>query len=270
MDASTAPNGADSPATPPNKVIFFDLDDTLLDRHPARIAGMRRVQLVFGFQFPSFSVRSPRKLVSLWERARDVSREQRRTSDNKERVTCISLTRAFWSLVQDKAVRREEDPSDDQLEACWRTYKDAYEYHLRATPGARDALHRLRDAGYKIGILTNGHTIPQRHALCRVGLWHLVDGMVDLDTPGSRRKPYPDMFEVAVRRFDAPPGTLMVGDSWRNDVIASKAAGLTPVWFVPEGRQERDLVEMRRDFFPDVRQICNFEELLEHLGVEEA
>lgn len=285
MEASTATNGAASPATPPNKVIFFDLDDTLLERETARLAGMKRLRDVFGPDVPAFASSSARELVSFWDQARDFSRAKRRAiarSARKEEDAYKTLTRVFWNMVlgntsayfPDLAVvdagEEEENnsPSDDQLEACWRTYRDEYEEHIRAMPGAREALQRLRGAGYKIGILTNGNTLSQRYNLCKVGLWHLVDGMVGLDTPGSRRKPNPDMFEVAMQQFNAPPETVMVGDSWRNDVMASKEVGLTPVWFVLEEREGKENVHVRLELYPEVKRIRNFEELLEYLGVE--
>lgn len=275
MDPSTAPNGADSPATPPNKVIFFDLDDTLMDRDTARLAGMQRLKDVYGPDVPTFAARTPESLVAVWAKARDVCRERRRKSP-AETETRMTLTRTFWTMVcgGSAAADGEEEeegfhcPSYDELEACWRTFKDAYDDHVCAMPGAARALRKLRDAGYAIGVITNGHTVPQRWYLRKIGLQHLINGVVDLDTRGIRPKPHPEMFKVAIRRFEAPPGAVMVGDSWHNDVCASRGVGLTPVWFVPEGREETAKVERRLRRSPRVKRIRNFEELLEHLGVE--
>lgn len=95
-------------------------------------------------------------------------------------------------------------------------------------PEAPETLRALRDAGARIGILSNTdmHLWPLLEGL---GL----DGLVDAAIPCYLRgveKPEPAAFAMAIDELGAAPDrTWFVGDSLHHDVLPAADAGLSPV-----------------------------------------
>jgi HAD superfamily hydrolase (TIGR01509 family) len=91
------------------------------------------------------------------------------------------------------------------------------------------ALRRLREGGWRVGVVTNG--APSQEAkLARAGLVDLLDGWCVSDLVGHR-KPDPEIFRVAARRCGAPlEGAWMVGDSGPDDIAGASALGMSSIW----------------------------------------
>lgn len=103
-------------------------------------------------------------------------------------------------------------------------------------PGVAAGMHRLREAGIGMGVVTNKPRFFTQQLLERLGIAELLGAVVAGDD-GIPRKPHGDMLRAACERMGTrPEQTLMVGDS-DNDVLAARAAGC-PVWCVPYGYNE--------------------------------
>ncbi len=101
-----------------------------------------------------------------------------------------------------------------------------------------DALRRLRVAGWKIGIVSNGMVDNQLAKIHNTGLSRLVDGWA-ISAEVGIRKPDPGIFRLAAGRCGASPdgdGGWMVGDSLVLDVAGGHAAGLRTIWLQPKRR----------------------------------
>lgn len=113
--------------------------------------------------------------------------------------------------------------------------------HLRAQPpalfdGVHETLTTLRDAGMRLGIVTNGLSETHVAKVERLGLRGYFDAFLMPDLTGIA-KPDPRQFHLACRQLDVAPGeTAHVGDSLVSDVGGASAAGLHAVWFNPHGR----------------------------------
>jgi phosphoglycolate phosphatase len=108
----------------------------------------------------------------------------------------------------------------------------------RATlfPGVMEGLLALRDAGRKLGVVTNKPRAFTETLLRNLGVEALFDSVIAGDD-GLRRKPFGDMPRAAAEAMGARTAeTLMIGDSG-NDVLAARDAGC-PVWCVPYGYNE--------------------------------
>jgi 2-haloalkanoic acid dehalogenase type II len=93
------------------------------------------------------------------------------------------------------------------------------------------ALQRLRQAGYRLGTLTNGNADVRR-----VGLGHLFDFTLSAGSTG-RAKPHPRMFEEACRLTRVAPAELAhVGDEPGTDLAGAQAAGVAVVWMNRRGQ----------------------------------
>lgn len=119
---------------------------------------------------------------------------------------------------------------------------ELYEYYLavyrenwRAYPDAAASLDGALAAGLKVGILTNGAETMQRAKMESTGLWReglVMCATVELGAP----KPRPEAYLGALERLGALAAeTVMVGDSWANDVEGARRAGLAAVHLVREG-----------------------------------
>ena len=126
-----------------------------------------------------------------------------------------------------------------------------------AVPGAVDAVRRVRDAGFRIGVVSNAEGRVERD-LRSAGFEGLLEAVVDSHRVGVE-KPDPEIFRIALERLSAQPGsTVFVGDVPSVDVAGARAAGITPI-----------LLD-RHDLYPDadavrLRSLDDLPALLETL-----
>ncbi|WP_116209326.1 HAD family hydrolase [Streptomyces olivoreticuli] len=92
-------------------------------------------------------------------------------------------------------------------------------------------LAHLREAGWRLGVVTNGLVDNQTNKLYQAGLYDLVDTVVISDAV-EVWKPDARIFRHALARLGAQPGphVVMVGDSLENDVAGAHTTGLATVW----------------------------------------
>jgi 2-haloacid dehalogenase len=96
-------------------------------------------------------------------------------------------------------------------------------------PDAADALAALRDAGCRIGVLTNSASGPARDAIEMAGLASAVDCVIGSDRVGAY-KPATAVYRTAVEQLDVPSAAVtMVSAHWW-DVAGAKRAGLRTAW----------------------------------------
>jgi|SRR5579884_2009547 putative hydrolase of the HAD superfamily len=90
------------------------------------------------------------------------------------------------------------------------------------------ALTELRDAGYRLGVVSNWSW--GLHELLAInGIAPLLDVTVGSARAGYR-KPHPAIYEQALRSLALPAAAvLFVGDSPHADIAGPRAAGMTPV-----------------------------------------
>lgn len=100
-------------------------------------------------------------------------------------------------------------------------------------------LTRLREAGWLLGIVTNGMTFVQHAKIDQVGLREYVDAIIDSEAAGYR-KPDRRIFELAAGKLgvELGPAGWMVGDMLDKDIEGGLAAGLHTIW-LPHGRKLR-------------------------------
>jgi putative hydrolase of the HAD superfamily len=87
-------------------------------------------------------------------------------------------------------------------------------------------LLKLRDMGYKLGVITDGLAVKQWEKLIRLGLQHFFHVViVSSDVDGG--KPDPLLFEKALEKIGCKASeALMVGDRLDKDVKGAKSVGM--------------------------------------------
>ncbi|WP_106437924.1 MULTISPECIES: HAD family hydrolase [Kitasatospora] len=124
---------------------------------------------------------------------------------------------------------------DRSAESMLAHYRLGINSHIRCPDSHVAALREAREAGWTLGIVSNGGTMPQLEKIRRTGLASLVDGWV-ISEEARCLKPDPLIFEIAVRRCgfrsagDWKAQTWMVGDYGPADVAGAVATGLRSAW----------------------------------------
>ncbi|RBR23936.1 uncharacterized protein FIESC28_03246 [Fusarium coffeatum] len=110
------------------------------------------------------------------------------------------------------------EPTDDDMESFTNIYRPTYRSCRRATPGSIETLVKLRDLGYRIGIITNGQTEHQIDKAKDIGVYDLVERIIASEEVGVL-KPSKEIFQYAARHFGiSPENTYMIGDSISCDI----------------------------------------------------
>ena len=98
--------------------------------------------------------------------------------------------------------------------------------------GAHETLRALREAGYRLAILTNGPSDMQRGKLDRFGYFPLVDE-VAISAEIGAAKPDPRAYAAVEEMLALPANELvMVGDNWEWDIAGALDAGLAAAYYV--------------------------------------
>ena len=162
------------------------------------------------------------------------------------------------ALIERGFALRQKPLATEAVDPLVADFLDHYEAHIadetRLFPGARSALERLRDAGYRLAICTNK---PERLARLLLDRLAVADHFDAICGRGSFavHKPDPQMLQLTVRAAGGDPAhTLMIGDS-RTDIETARNAG-TPVIAVDFGYTDTPVATMGPD-----RIISHFDEL---------
>ena len=189
------------------RLALFDLDDTLIDRRAAFVAWAAEFCDDHGF--------GPDEQAALQE-------VDARHSGPRQH---------FFTVVRDLLALAET------AEQLWEQYRRRMPHLVTCRSEDLIALTRLRHAGWRLGIVTNGMADNQYGKILRTGLDAVVHGWAISDDYGVR-KPDPRLFAHAARQCgsDIADGGWMTGDSLHLDVRGGHNAGLGTIWLDSSGR----------------------------------
>ena len=102
-------------------------------------------------------------------------------------------------------------------------------------PFAIPTLEKIREMGYKTGLITNSDTHVQERKLEMLGLYPYLDEIVISGAVGYR-KPQKEIFQLMADKLGIETNEMMfVGDHPAFDVDGSRNAGCIPVWVKTTG-----------------------------------
>ncbi|MFC4057637.1 HAD family hydrolase [Planomonospora corallina] len=136
---------------------------------------------------------------------------------------------------------REHFTLSESVEELWSLYRRRMPHLVRCRPEVMEGLGRLRAAGWKVAIVTNGTADNQLGKIQRTGLAEAVDAYALSGLEGIR-KPDVGLFEIAARRcgMSLADGGWMVGDHPVKDIGGGRTAGLRTVWVDRRNRQDQE------------------------------
>jgi 2-haloacid dehalogenase len=132
---------------------------------------------------------------------------------------------------------------------------------LDAFPEVTDMLKKLKQAGLRTAILSNGSPRMLDAAVKRAQLAELLDAVLSVEDVGIY-KPHPKVYQLAVDRLEVTASAITFQSSNAWDAHAASAFGMRVVWC--------NRYSQRRERLPGApdREIKSLAELPELLGVE--
>ena len=201
--------------------VLFDVDETLYDRRGAQ----HRILRDLVAQLPElFGGLTQNEVEAAW------AESDRQTADHAMTTTSIEASRDARSALLLKLLGRPEA----RARAVSAAYVEAYRRTAAPIAGAAETVRRCA-RHLPVGIVSNAFPDVQYHKIDSLGVRELFRCILLSEEVGVR-KPAPAIFAEGCRLLGTAPGeTLYVGDSYGNDVVGARDAGLVSCWFNPGG-----------------------------------
>jgi HAD superfamily hydrolase (TIGR01509 family) len=182
-------------ASSPLRGVLLDIDGTLIDSNDAHADSWHETLREFGRDIPAATVRP---LIGM--------------GGDK-------LLPRLLGVDADS----EEGKAFSERRAA--VFRERYVPRLRTTPGAKELVRRLRDAGLRLVVATSAKEEELEAMLAQVGLDDLLTQKTSSDD-ADRSKPDPDIVRAALSKGKLTPGeAIMLGDT-PYDVEAARRAGV--------------------------------------------
>lgn len=203
------------------KAILFDLDDTILDT----TLSADRLWSLAAEHFAG-----PTGLdASAFDEQMKVSREWFWSDPDRNRAGRMDLYSARAGCVE-HALETLGAPNGAlaQTIATWFTKRRIPE--MKPFDGAVEALGKLKSAGVRMALISNGKGETQREKVVRFGLEPFFDCII-LEGEFGIGKPDRRVFEHALEQLGVQPGDAwMVGDNLHWEIAAPQKLGIKGVW----------------------------------------
>jgi putative hydrolase of the HAD superfamily len=230
-------------------VVLFDLDGTLYDYNFAHKQGLLnsyKTWVVNGqhHNFDEFS--------NLYKDSR--SWIKRFLAD-----TASSHSRAlYFQKLVEKIFGK---PSTSLITELLDAYYEGFYNAMKVFPGVTQALTALKEKNYQLGIVTNMQADIQHRKLTFLEIGDDFDFIITSEAV-DHEKPHPHIFFHALAATEGTPNTtVMVGDSFLNDIEPASWIGITPIWYNPKGLAPP--IETKIHYY----SIKHFDELIETIFV---
>ena len=206
----------------PVDVVFFDIDDTLVDAAAATRAGALGV-------FERYRDRltgTDEHLMQRWNALLDLHFERYLRGETSFIGQRRARIRGLFGLTPGQM-------SDAEVDAVDAVERESKKVARRLFPDAIETLDAL--GGFRLGVISNGSSARQRQKLATVGMVDRFAAVMISEDIGVA-KPHPKIFEAACEAAGASPSACVhVGDRLDADALGARDAGLTGVWLDRSG-----------------------------------
>ena len=175
-------------------IFLFDFDGTLVDSMPTYVASMLRILDENGVAY---------------------------TDDIVKTITPLGFNKTadyFISLGIPKS-------KDELIQTMGEYMLDAYLYRIPAKPHVVETLHRLKDVGAKLNVLTASPHVTLDPCLKRLQMYDLFDNVWSCED-FSMTKADPRIYQMAADRLRVPVEDVLFLDDNLNADATAKAAGM--------------------------------------------
>ena len=222
------------------KVIFFDLDDTLVDSRKAE----KDASIEFKKLFKEFDNMGDEYFADLWHKIASRQYERYSRKEISYERNKINRIKEIFSIIN---IQKE----DDEAEKIFKKYLTMYENNWKPFKDTKETLEVLKNK-YKIGLITNGDSKQQRKKILLTGLDNYFDKPI-ISSEVDVSKPNKEIFEIACKKInEKPEKCLMIGDNYKLDIQGAANSGLNAIW-----------INRRNEKFEFNNQIKELRELIE-------
>ncbi len=220
-------------------MIFFDIDQTLLDHQQAQDLSA----VLFSQHFPSLDSQSPEEFSQHWQTVA----EKHLATFLRGEITFIEQRR---QRIREIFSVTESSLADDEIDRRFAIYLQYYEENWMLFDDVLPCLNSL--SSNRLGIISNGNTPQQIKKLTQTGIIDQFDIIV-VSEEAEASKPNPDIFRTACHRAAvAAKQCSYIGDNLQTDALAAQAVGMKGIWLNREGFSNQQIV---------IPQIKNLHEL---------
>lgn len=196
-------------------MIFFDIDDTLLDSEAAHRVALTKIISDYALKA------DPQKVFDPWIKITD--------------HYLNLLFRNLISLREQRAQRIKElflicgkKISEEEAIPVYSNYHRHFVASCKVFPETIPVLKKLQ--GLRMGIISNGPTADQTKKLVDNGLIGYFNPVIISEAVGHS-KPQREIFNAALTAAGELPGDcIFIGDSYENDYIGGINAGIRTIW----------------------------------------
>lgn len=210
------------------KMIFFDIDGTLLDHKGAEKEGINKFYFANRFnEICDFD-----KFKEVWVKYSDKNFEKflnkEYTFEQQRAMRIIDVYNEFnKQIAYDEALIKFKDYLET-YESSWKAYEDVI-----------PCLNML--SGYKLGVISNGDYKQQMGKLRKMNIVEYFSDIVAAGDVGYA-KPDSKIFEIACQRNDVNmENAIYVGDNIKTDIIPVEEIGMKGILI--ERDKERNVEE---------------------------
>lgn len=213
------------------EIVFFDAGETLLHPHPSFPELFSATCARHGFDV------SPEKvapvLFGMVRNMADVAAEAGVANASASEQDAYR----FWTHVYRRCLTELSIEADWLADELYKVFSDGASYRLY--DDALPAIEALRDAGFRIGLISNFEgwleELLVELELGDVFEVSVISGLVGVEKPDAR------IYEIALDQAGVePPAAAHVGDSLANDIRPPIDLGMKAVLLDRAGRHEND------------------------------
>ncbi len=215
------------------KSYIFDLYGTLVDiyTNEKKFSLWKNMAMIFSLTGAEYSPRELKKryqeLVSE-ECLRQLlfTKEKFHDESIEEEETEIQLEKVFCRLLSDKGVRADEKQAA-QLGIAFRSLSLGY---IRLYDGVPELLHRLKESGRKLYLLSNAQRLFTEPEMKMLGLYDCFDGILFSSDAGVK-KPSFHFYDELFRKYGLKKEeSVMIGNEYRADAFGAAEYGIKSMY----------------------------------------
>lgn len=217
--------------------LVFDLYGTLVDIHTEEDATVwEKTAVYFGFYGAAYTGTELHAAFTEAMKAR-----QAQAGQDYECYPDIPCEGVFTQLFQQKGVLEHAEQLGLNAAQLFRISSMEY---IRCYPHVLESLHKLRQAGYRLWLLSNAQRVFTAFELRHLGLDKAFDGIYISSDYGCR-KPDQRFFRALLdtQKLD-PASCLMIGNDRQTDIAGAATAGMDTLYMhtniTPPGQAEAD------------------------------
>lgn len=209
------------------RVIFFDMNHTLFDPVQGFHDAFRNVLSDWIGRWDSDEAFEPEKVferyVSEWKKKPKL-RSKSAALTQKWKQECLSCALKPYSIPL----------QESSAQSFFRKLKERQDSHPRLYPGVFDTVSQLAEQ-YRLAIISNGSKEKQLNVLKASKLLpYFKEEHLFSSASEGVRKPQSSLFLRALEVMHIEPGQgVMVGDSWKNDIMGAMRVRMDAVWIHP-------------------------------------